>query len=100
MFARGGGYASGYMGEAGTEAVVPLKRMSNGNLGVESSGGGEVNVTIINGSGEPVNVKKTKSSNGGQDITVAVGAIVSKQLADGTYDSAFKARYGIGRRGV
>lgn len=100
MFSRGGTTGRGLMGEAGTEAVVPLRRMSNGNLGVESSGGGEVNVTIINGSGEPVNVKKEKGSNGGQDITVTVGAIVSKQLAEGAYDSAFRARYGIGRRGV
>lgn len=100
MFSRGGTTGRGLMGEAGTEAVVPLRRMSNGNLGVESSGGGEVNVTIINGSGEPVNVKKEKGSNGGQDITVTVGAIVSKQLADGTYDSAFRARYGLNRRGV
>lgn len=35
-FARG----VGLMGEEGDEAIMPLKRMSSGNLGVEASGGG------------------------------------------------------------
>lgn len=36
----------GLMGEAGSEAILPLKRGSDGNLGVASAGGG----------GQPVNV--------------------------------------------
>lgn len=31
----------GLMGEAGAEAILPLSRMSNGNLGVEARGGGD-----------------------------------------------------------
>ncbi len=59
-FARGGVVSSpfifpmrngaGLMGEAGPEGVLPLTRMANGNLGVESSGGGggdTFNVTIV-----------------------------------------------------
>lgn len=39
----------GLMGEAGPEAIMPLKRMPNGRLGVESGGGGAgntVNITV------------------------------------------------------
>lgn len=41
-FARG----VGLMGEAGPEAVMPLKRMANGRLGVEASGGMTVHMPI------------------------------------------------------
>ena len=41
-FARG----IGLMGEAGPEAVMPLRRMSNGRLGVEASGGMTVHMPI------------------------------------------------------
>ena len=56
-FARGGIVASptifpmangaGLMGEAGPEAIMPLKRTSSGDLGVKAEGGGDnINVTM------------------------------------------------------
>ena len=36
------------IGEAGPEAVLPLKRMASGNLGVASERGGEATAIIIN----------------------------------------------------
>jgi lambda family phage tail tape measure protein len=45
-FTYGGGKL-GVMGEAGTEAIMPLTRASNGKLGVRASGGGS-NVVNIN----------------------------------------------------
>lgn len=100
MFSRGGTTGRGLMGEAGTEAVVPLRRMSNGNLGVESSGGGgEVNVNIVNASGEKVGVER-KSNGSGSDITVTIGNVIAKGILDGTFDKQLKARYGTSRRGV
>lgn len=55
-FARGGIVASptifpmangaGLMGEAGPEAIMPLKRTSSGELGVKAEGAGNVNVTM------------------------------------------------------
>lgn len=45
MFSYGGGKA-GVMGEAGDEAIMPLKRGKDGKLGVASSGGGES--TVVN----------------------------------------------------
>ena len=43
LFAMGGGQ-TGLMGEAGPEAIMPLKRGANGKLGVEAAGGGAVTI--------------------------------------------------------
>ena len=100
QFSKGGSTANGRMGELGIEAVVPLKRMSNGNLGVESSGGGgEVNITIVNNTSESVDVQKSTGQSG-TDITVTIGAIVNKGIASGAYDNAMKYRYNISQKGV
>jgi len=55
-FAKGGVIASpsyfplsgglGLMGEAGPEAIMPLRRGADGSLGVAAAGGGAVNVTF------------------------------------------------------
>lgn len=39
-FASGGSFRTGLMGEAGPEAIMPLKRDSQGRLGVSGGGGG------------------------------------------------------------
>lgn len=58
MFQHAGGL--GVMGEAGPEAVMPLRRMGNGRLGVEAGGsGGTQNVTVN------VNVEGGTSSTSG-----------------------------------
>ena len=38
--------ATGLMGEAGPEAIMPLTRSADGRLGVQAQGGGTVNVTM------------------------------------------------------
>jgi phage-related minor tail protein len=43
-FPMGGGL--GLVGEAGPEAIVPLRRGPDGSLGVASAGGGAINVTF------------------------------------------------------
>lgn len=55
----------GLMGESGPEAVLPLTRLANGDLGVRtdsSSESSETNIefTIINDTGLPVNLTETK----------------------------------------
>lgn len=45
MFKSGG--MLGVMGEAGPEAILPLKRTSSGNLGVETSGMGGVGQSVV-----------------------------------------------------
>lgn len=44
MFANGGGFSQGVMGEAGDEAVMPLRRGPDGRLGVSMHGSGDANV--------------------------------------------------------
>ncbi|MDR0701330.1 MAG: tape measure protein [Azoarcus sp.] len=45
-FASGGAWRNGVAGEAGPEAALPLKRLSDGTLGVATDGGGNGPVTI------------------------------------------------------
>lgn len=86
---------TGVMGEAGPEAIMPLTRGSDGNLGVRASGGGSetnVSITIINNSGEDVSTTENQTSEG-LEIEVMVGKIVDKQLAGGKFDKSMNARY-------
>jgi len=50
LFRFANGAKMGEMGEAGPEAIMPLKRGPNGALGVQASGGGKrsVEVTVVN----------------------------------------------------
>jgi lambda family phage tail tape measure protein len=82
----------GLMGEAGPEAIVPLRRMSSGNLGVETSGdsGAGVNVTINNFTGQPVRQKENVSIGGRRDITIDVGSDIE---AGGPLARAIERRY-------
>ena len=82
-FASGGGL----MGEAGPEAIMPLTRTAAGDLGVRAlpmAGGGgrsdsQVNVNIINASGESV-TQRTKTDNyGNKTIDVMIGDAAAKQ---------------------
>ena len=53
-FANGGAMQTGVLGEAGPEAVMPLRRGSDGRLGVASSGGGRA--VTFDYSGQTINV--------------------------------------------
>ena len=111
LFARGGvvehpttfgmaGNQTGLMGEAGSEAIMPLTRMGNGDLGVMVSGGG--------GSGiyAPVNVSVVVHSDGTSEAKVddkgasgmgeAVKQVVIEQVSNmlrprGLINNAIKA---------
>lgn len=73
---------AGLMGEAGPEAVLPLGRNSAGKLGVLANGmggRGDVQVNIINASGEEV-TQRTKTDNyGNKSIDVMIGDAAAKQ---------------------
>ena len=75
-FAQG----TGLMGEAGPEAVMPLKRDQNGSLGVRSQPS-NVNVVVNNHSGQPAQTKETMDSRGNRTIEVIVGDIVAQQIS-------------------
>jgi len=88
-FATGGAPGMGLMGEAGSEAILPLTRTSNGNLGVQAVGGGGVQnmkIEIINQSGESLKVSDTKQSFDGAEyiLTVVLDGVQKNKM--GMYD--------------
>lgn len=91
-FARGGvvgrptlfpmAEGAGLMGEAGPEAVMPLRRGADGRLGVSMHGGGalpKVNFTVINNSSA---VKVEQHQKAGNDGEIDLVAIISDIVAD------------------
>ena len=81
-FARG----AGVMGEAGAEAIMPLRRGADGRLGVEMHGdggnqqqGGNVQVNIINSTGEQVSQQTRTDNYGNKTIDVMIGDAAAAQ---------------------
>jgi phage-related minor tail protein len=64
----------GLMGEAGPEAVMPLKRLPSGNLGVEAGGKG-VTVNIINNTPARVKAEEGRDERGGMTLNVVIDAV-------------------------
>lgn len=80
---------TGLMGEAGAEAVMPLRRMSNGRLGVEAqSEGAPVVVNIFNQSDAQVQTRQR--DNGSMDIIISK---VNEALKSERTSSGFRAAY-------
>lgn len=101
-FAKGSGFGTGLMGEAGPEAIMPLTRGADGSLGVDASGVGnvEVNIPVYVYSDEPVEVNDTTDENGQGKIEVLVGSMINSHIANGKADRAMKSRYGLKVQGV
>jgi len=77
-FAQG----TGLMGEAGPEAIMPLKRDSNGNLGVRAAGsGGNVDVVVNNYSTAQAETKETVDSRGNRKIEVVIGDMTAGEIS-------------------
>ncbi len=77
-FAKG----TGLMGEAGPEAIMPLKRDSNGNLGVRAGGGGgNVDVVVNNYSTAQAETRETVDSRGNRKIEVMIGDMTAGEIA-------------------
>ena len=72
------------MGEAGPEAVLPLRRGRGGRLGVETSGGGVGSVTVnVDASGSAVEGDDAQASQLGKAIGIAVQQELVKQKRPG-----------------
>lgn len=104
-FTFANGAALGEMGEAGPEAIMPLKRGSDGSLGVQvhgtgnvsSSGGGgnNVNVQVINNANNTqVRQEKTMDGNGDQVQRIIIETVQSG-MTSGEFDQAQGARYNV-----
>ena len=77
-FAKG----TGLMGEAGPEAIIPLKRDHQGNLGVRG-GGGSVEVVVNNYSNAQAESKETVDSRGNRRIEVTIGDMTAGEVTRG-----------------
>lgn len=88
--------------ESGPEAIMPLKRLSDGTLGVHAEGGGEtkVNIVINNLTGEVVETKETTGADGSRELEITIGKYLKQAASDGTLDSSLNSRYGIRPKGV
>jgi len=97
MFAKGGAFTNsivndptvfkfaqgtGIMGEAGPEAIVPLKRDSNGNLGVRTNQqqAPQTSVVVNNYGSEKATTRETTDSNGNRKIEVIIGDMVAQEV--------------------
>ena len=75
---------AGLMGEAGPEAIMPLRRNSSGRLGVEAAGGGATTVNVsVDASGSSVQGDSAQASQLGKAIGVAVQTEILKQKRPG-----------------
>ena len=82
-FASGGAGNLGLMGEAGPEAIMPLKRGRDGRLGV-AGGGGDVSVTVnVDAGGTSVSGDGDKAGEFGKAISLAVRQEIIKQQRPG-----------------
>lgn len=82
-FAFGGSFGSqlGVMGEAGAEAIMPLKRGAGGRLGVEATGlSPNINVVINNNADTEIQTSQRQDEQGNIEILVD---IVEKKLVSG-----------------
>lgn len=96
-FANGGVFA-----EAGPEAVMPLTRMGNGKLGVQSSGGaGDVNIVVNNNGSSAQATAQDRGTDGfgTRQIEIMITDIVAKGMATGRLDTAMQSAFNIRRAG-
>ncbi len=73
----------GLMGEAGAEAIMPLKRGSNGKLGVQATGGVGNIVVNVDASGTSVQGDEAQGKELGRLISVAVQSEIVQQQRPG-----------------
>lgn len=77
-FAKG----TGMMGEAGPEAIMPLKRDGQGNLGVRGgTSGGNTEVVVNNYSTAQATTQETVDSRGNRKIEVLVGDMAAGEIS-------------------
>ena len=91
MFPINGG-KTGLMGEAGPEAIMPLKRGANGKLGVEGGGGGAVNVVQnfnFSANGDE-SVKRIISQEAPKIAKLATSEIVKQRRQGGSMKAVFR----------
>ena len=111
MFAKGGMFTNsivnqptlfkfasgaGLMGEAGPEAIMPLKRDSSGNLGVRSNSQ-KTEVIINNYSGERAETVESTDSRGNRKVEVIIGEAAAGEMgrSGSSTQRAMRSTYGL-----
>ena len=92
-------------GEAGQEGVVPLRRMGNGDLGVQAltgGGGGDVQVIVndYRSSGEAVQVSEQSGPDGKRQILVTIRDAIAELAGDGQLDRIMSTNWRLRRQPV
>ncbi|MEL7395400.1 MAG: phage tail length tape measure family protein [Pseudomonadota bacterium] len=83
----------GVMGEAGPEAIMPLKRGPNGDLGVQTSGAGvSVDFVVINNA-QGVDVKQREET--GPDGRRVLVAEVNSMVVQGEMTQSLQGEFGL-----
>jgi len=77
-FAQG----TGMMGEAGPEAIMPLTRGPDGNLGVRAQGNSQANVDVVinNFSNAQATTQETTDAKGNRRIEVTIGDMTAGEM--------------------
>ena len=90
----------GLMGEAGPEAILPLKRLPGGDLGVRATSGGAVfNQTIVNEAGVEIAAEERENATGGIDqLLVLVRRDAEQQMMEGKLGRMAAQRFGLSDR--
>jgi phage-related minor tail protein len=72
----------GLMGEAGPEAVMPLRRSQDGKLGVVAAGRGGVvvNMNIINNAGSDVQVRQQSQARQNSDGSISLDVVIERAV--------------------
>lgn len=97
---------AGLLGEAGSEAIMPLTRTSGGDLGIKAStdanskGASPVYVNITNQQGVEGQVTgQTQNADGSVSVDI-VAKMVNSTISSGRADAAMKNRFNLKRAGV
>ena len=94
---------AGLMGEAGAEAILPLKRGPDGKLGVGGTGGGgsdggvSVVINDMRSGGEQVEQQEGRGPDGKRMIRLTIRDEVKSQMKNGVYDPEMSSQYGARR---
>ena len=88
MFKHSGGL--GLMGEAGPEAIMPLKRGSNGKLGVQVDGKSGGNITVVQNNNFGAGVSRAEiQAMMPKIVETTKAAVLDAKKRGGSYGSAF-----------
>jgi tape measure domain-containing protein len=100
-FAQGGAFGTrtGVLGEAGPEAILPLKRNASGALGVMAGASASTTVNVYNNNASATEVSTRESTNmdGSKQIDIIVEQKVKDMFARGSMDKTMRGVYGLSR---